>query len=415
MSDVWRYRFYQVQNGLAGYTSEQYLFDLPLNSATFSTVLQQSGTWSGTVQMTDSGVQRILANQPPLHTLEDRTAMYVELNGDLVFGGPLQQVSYDSITQTAKIQGMDWWGYFNQGRQISWNASYTNADQLLVAADLMNIAQGAASTASASPTVPLGFVTGGAVGVILGSVAAQALTGAYTSGVDVTVAWAQSANKSLGQAISDMAVAAFGFDWTIDVAYSGGVPTKTFNLWYPRAGRTQQQQITSGSSLMFNLGGTSGQKYTWPSGQVQPANVLFGAGSGAGNSAIASEAADPTLLAEGWPVLENNVSFTDVNSQSLLDSLTLATLNATKLPVSQPQIQYNAGSDSDQPLGAYAIGDDCRLMIPPDPYFPSGYDSEGGSSGENWWRVQQITTTVNDQGKSYSVITLGLPPIIPGT
>ena len=192
------------------------------------------------------------------------------------------------------------------------------------------------------------------------------------------------------------------------------MPQKTFNLWYPRAGRTQQAQQAAGSAVVFNLAGTSGQDYILPAGVTQAANALFGAGSGAGNATIASLAANPNLLSEGWPLMENSVSFTDVNSQALLDQITLAYLNQVQLPVAQPQVFYNPGSDSDQPLGTFAIGDDARLIIDPDDFFPNGYDSSGGEIGEQWWRVIQTQVSVNEEGKSQMLVIFGTPPVFPG-
>src|SRR5437879_6378290 len=103
MADTWRYRFYQMQNGQPGYTSEAHLFDLPLTGVSFSSVLQQVGQFSATVQMTSPDVQRALLGQP-LHLLEEKTAVYIELNGQLIWGGILQQVDYDSLTQTASLR-----------------------------------------------------------------------------------------------------------------------------------------------------------------------------------------------------------------------------------------------------------------------------------------------------------------------
>jgi hypothetical protein len=415
MADTWRYRFYQMQNGQPGFTSESHLFDLPMNQVTFTTILQNTGSWSGKLQATDPAVKGALAGLPPLHLLCDRTAVYVELNGQLVYGGILQQVSYDSLAQQITLQGMDWWGYFNNGRIINWNANYTGTDQLLIAADLMNIAQGAASSSAQTPALAANTVVAGSVGVLLGQIPTAALAGSYSSGNPQTQAWAASAYKPIGQAISDLGSSANGFDWTIDIAYVNGVPTKTFNLWYPRSGRTQQQQQTAGSAVTFDMGSSSGQKYVWVAGEIQTANILYGAGSGAGNTSITSEASAPVMWGQGYPLLQQSVSYTDILTQTLLDYVTQGNLIGLEYPVSQPQIQYNAGTDSNQPVGSYAIGDDVRLIIPPDPYFgTSGYDSEGTSTGEQWWRIQQVSVTVNDDGKSYQTLTLGTPPVFPG-
>ena len=413
MADVWRYHFYQMQNGLPGFLSETFLFDLPLSQVTFSTILQQPGQWTASLLMSDPGVQDALKDQPPLHLLCDRTVMYVELNGHIVYGGILQQTSFDNTTNQVQLNGTDWWGYFNNERLITWNASYTSTEQMLIVADLINIAQGNASSTHQTPNLAAGTIVGGNVGVALGPNATAALAGSFTSGVDLTIAWAASSFKQLGTAVSDLATSSIGFDWTIDVTDVAGVPTKTFEIWYPRAGRTQQQQLGAGYSVTIDMGSSSGISYTWPCGSNQPANVMYGAGSGSGNVAISSVASNPALLDQGWPLMENSVSYCDITSQSLLDTLTQTHLDAAEYPISLPVLVYAAGSDATMPLGSYAIGDDIRLIIPPDPYFPNGYDSEGINDGEQWWRIQQIAATVNDQGKSTVQLTLGTPPVVP--
>jgi hypothetical protein len=415
MADVWRYRMYAMSNGLPGFTSEKHLFDLPINGVTFSSKLNDVGQFQGTVQMTDPGVRAALIGQPSLDLLCERTALYVELNGNIVWGGVLQQAQYQSTLQQTQIVAQDWWGYWANMRIISWNSAYNGADQGLIAADLINIGQGNASSASQSPTIAAGYIVGGNVGVVLGAQTAKYLAGTAATGVDMIVGWAESGFKNIGSAISDTGTGANGFDWTIDCSYVGGVPTKTFNVWYPRAGRTFQTQQQSGAEVEFNLAGASGQDYTWMAGQTPAANVMFAAGSGSGNTAIASVASNPDLLDVGWPLMENSTSFTDVISQAQLDAITLAYLNQVQYPVRQPQITYNVGADSDQPLGSFAIGDDCRLVIAPDAYFQNGYDSARGNYGEVWWRIIEVDTTVNDDGKSNMVVTLGVPPILAGT
>lgn len=385
---------------------------MPVNTVQFSSKLGDIGQLTGTIQTSDATVQTAYAVSLPWHLLCERTAVYVDLNGELVWGGLLIQAKYQRSLHQVDIICQDWWGYLLNSRIITWNAAYNGSDQLLVAADLVNIAQGKQSS---DGTVPLGFVQGGNVGITLGSIAQKALNGTYTSGVAVTASWPSSAYKNVGQAISDMGTAVNGFDWTIDVAYNtNNVPTKTFNLWFPRAGRTQQQQATAGTAVSFYLGGNSAQDYLWTTGQTTPGNVLFAAGSGTGNVAVGAEAAAPELLQQGWPVLEESVSFTDISDQTLLDNVALAYLNQIMYPVAQPEIYYSCGTDSDQPLGSYSMGDDARLIIDPDDYFPLGYDSEGNQEGEEWWRIVQWTVNVNDDGKSYNDILFAVPVQVAG-
>ncbi len=418
MADVWRYRFYQMQNGQQGFTSETHLFDLPVNTATFTSKIGAVGQIAGTVQMSDPTVQAALLGQPSFDLLCERTAVYVELNGDLVWGGILQQANYVASKRQMRIQGQDWWGYFANNRNLSWNASYAGADQLHVAADVINCAMGAPYSASgagnfqiAGYTPTFTGVVGGNVGIVFGTSTRNALGGSHQSGVLVTQAWQASSAKAVGQIISDLGSAANGFDWTIVVSYDAtGAPKKTFNLWYPRTGRTWQEQTLYGSTVVFSVPGSSGQDYQWPTGQDKPCNSLLVSGSAAGGNAVQVEISDPSMLDTGWPLLEDNTSFADVSDPNVLGQVGTGVLNQRKLPIRLPQIQYNAGSESDQPLGSFALGDDARVIIAPDPYFQNGYDSARGNYGEVYWRVVQQQVTVNDDGKSNMLLTFALPP-----
>lgn len=413
MADVWRYRFFQMANGQPGFTTEAHLFDLPLSKVTFNTKLNDVGSWSATVAQSDPAVQRILANQPPWHLLCERTAFYIELNSQIVFGGILTQSTYQRSSHTTQLQGTDWWGYFDQSRLVSWDSSYTNVDELLVAADLFNIALGAASSSASVPVIPAGRA-GGNVGVALGPNATAALAGTVTSGQVVTQAYAHTNYQNVGQAIADLSTGDIGFDWTVTCAYdSNGNPTKTWELWYPRAGRTWQSQLAAGAAVLFHA--YSADDYTWPTGETQPSNTFSAAGSGNNSTSVDSTASAPDLIAAGWPLLENSGSYTEVATQATLDAIVRAQLNDTKLPIAQPTMTLPIGSAARQPIGSFAIGDDARLLIDADDYFPAGYDSAGGAYGNRYWRVVQIDGTVPDEGRAQMTITFAIPPTIPGS
>jgi hypothetical protein len=422
MADVWRLLFYQMSNGEPHFTFEVPLFQVAGNSLTFSSKLNDVGQMSATIQQSDPGIVAAMKGLSPWHLLDERTSVYIDLNGRLVWGGILQQSSYQRSKHQTKIQAQEFWGYWMSNRLITWNASYTNVDQLFVAADLMNIAEGGGSIHTV-PNIASGTVVGGNIGILQGQQAIAALASTRLSGVLVTVAYPATSLKQVGQAITDLATSSVGFDHSIDVGYADsyilatygvglGQPYKLFNLWYPRAGRTAQQQKTSGAQVIFHMRGLSGQDYVWNAGAVASANTVFGAGSGAGSTAITSTAANASLLTQGWPLTEAGVSWTDINDQNLLNHMTAAYLAQIQMPVAQPVIYYDPGENSDAPLGSFAMGDDCRVIIEPDDYFPNGYDSEGSGLGQQFWRIIAWQVNVTEQGRSQMQVTLGVPPVI---
>lgn len=387
-TDQWRYLFYAMQNGTPNFTSEVLLFALPMNSVSFTSKLNASGTFTGTCNLADPTVEKLLLGQPTFDLLCGKTAIYVELNGVLVWGGMLQTAKYQASSRQVQLGGVDWWAYFAQ-RIISWNASYSAQDQLFIASDLINQAQA---------------VVGGNVGVVVPT--------AGTSGVNLTVSYLATDFKQISGAVNDIATNATGFDWSIDVQYVAGVPTKQFNLWFPRRGRTQQQQQAAGSAVTFVLNGASGQDYIWPADSSLQAITTYGSGAGGAGTGISSTASDPNVLNAGWPLLEDTISRADISQQSLLDAIVKGYQHGMEYPITLPEITYNVGAGSDQSIGTFTVGDDCRLIISPDAYFSAGYDSAVNPGV--WWRICQLDVKVADQGLSQAHIVFARPPFIVG-
>jgi hypothetical protein len=255
---------------------------------------------------------------------------------------------------------------------------YVNTDVLAVAEALINLAQSS---------------TGGNLGVTVP---------AARSGQLVTVAYNPTQLAQVGQAIQTLASqgGVLGFDFMIDVGYdNNGHPAKELTLSAPRRGRPAPT-----SQVAFAHPGSGMVKYVWPNDATAAANIVYGVGPlGPAAGPLRSTQSDPSQITAGYPLLEGVFNRSDVYSVSLLTELTIAELNAVKVPVALPALTTTLDCP-DPPLSTYDVGDDVRVMIAPDWRFSQGFDG--------WLRIVSRAVAVSDEGVSTVTNTLDLPPAL---
>jgi hypothetical protein len=326
--------------------------------------------------MADQRVQTALLGTP-IANWPARTAIYIDLNGTLVWGGIVYTVKFDSPSATVTIGGNDFWSYFSQCRRIITDLSYTSIDTVELASAFINLAQ---------------EYPGGDIGVTVPTI---------TSGVYVNYSVSGSQYTQIGQAMQNVAQQSgqLGFDYMIDVAYdSNGIPQKFFNPAYPRRGR-----IAGSTGLVFDVGSTYCNGYSWPIDGSTAANTVYGVGNGTGDSALRQTAAYEAAIDGGYPLLEDSVSRTDITDPTILAEITLAYLATKSLPIALPVLTFSLDMP-DPVFGSWIVGDDVRIVIAPDEFFTSGLDE--------YWRITQYQATVNDDGVSTVALTLSLPPLV---
>lgn len=339
--------------------TDQVLAELPLTGVSFSRELNTAGSFQGNMLLSDyrEDVYALADN-----TVPGRTSVYVDRDGVLLWGGILWGRSYDSASQSIQFQAREFESYFEKRRILtSYSASVT--EQFTVAETLVNQIQGLAS----------------------GDLGITVVRNPTNSGVTVTKVYNGYEQKPLNEALYELSRAEDGFDWNIDVAYtSTGAITKTLNLNYPRRGRVWTPGSTTIPVLEFP-GNIVEYKYPEEGGSI--ANVMLGVGAGNGETKLLSTQTDATQLANGWPRLEQSVSMTDYQIQSLLDEITLGKLEAQKNPVVVIDCVTEAWNDP--VVGSFVQGDDVRLRIT-DARFPNTLDVTR--------RIAKYTVTPGESG-----------------
>lgn len=365
------------------------LAELPLKKVTFDSKLNDIGSLSGSLPMADSQVTKL---QPWSNTPGGRTALYVDRQGVLVWGGIVVTRRYSggsnapggSGAYMLDIGASEMFWYFRDKRAITADVTFTNIEQLTIATNLINTAQAVAS----------------------GNIGASVLS-INPSGTSVlrTQTWRGSDRKKVGQALMDTAVLDNGFDWQLRIGYGlagqpAGVPGKQLALGYPRLGNPF---TTSG--WVFEFPGNI-VDYSWPEDSALQAVTAYVQGTGSGAAMIQSSNTVTSLLDAGYPLLEEVFAAKDQVDPNAIAARAVSFAKAYSNPVTLPQLLVRA--DMDPVLGSYSVGDDCLLRLT-SPQFPA---VAGGPGYTGFWRIIQMQVQPQDDGQPERVtLTLGAIPV----
>lgn len=342
------------------------LAELPLSDVQFDLTLNGAGSFSATMPLRD---KRISAVGPIAATEPSRTALYVDRDGVLVWGGILWTRQYSNSTGLLTIGGNEFWSYFRR-RFISVNYLVTAADQLHIAQDLCAGAQ-------SDPH--------GNIGVTVG---------AETSGILRDYTSYSYELKPVAEAVEELSQLDRGFDFAIDVQYVAGVPTQTLNLGYPRRGRA-----AAANNLIFTAPGNI-VEFDWDEDGTAQSTYLYVQGVGEGDSMIRSIVSAPDMLDAGYPRLDGSIALKDATDQTTANDRARAESAATKVAVTVPKITVRGNVEP--VLGSYVVGDDIRIAIEPgNPRFPAGLDTVQ--------RITQISVQPQDSNTAETVtLSLGV-------
>lgn len=369
MATQYRYLFADLR-------TNDILAELPLTRVNFTQVLNSSGSFSGTILGSDA---RELGYDITASTEPARTAIYVDRDGVLIWGGVIWLRTWDSDTQHFTFQAREFMSYFER-RRITDTYVYEDQDQLFVAQDLIDIAQS---------------VTGGDIGVVVPN---------NTSGVLVTRVYFDYERKDFAGAIKDLSNQQDGFDVNIDVAYDSLLePRKYLRTDYPQRGITYN--ASNPDALVFEFPGNI-VTYEWPDDGAQVANTMYGIGPNSNEAKLLATAVSPTdQIAAGWPLLEDSVSYTDQYDPDLLYQQTLGEVTARQVSVVTPKIVVPAYAEP--VLGSYKTGDECLLRITDD-RFPN--DGSGYGLAQVY-RIVSISVEPGEDGPERVTLVLTPPTL----
>ncbi len=340
--------------------------ELPLSIRTFGGVLNGAGAFNAAlpVEVATAALHRSA-------TIPERTIVYVDRDGVLLDGFIIWTRSRKP-SQPMSIAGASIPSYFKRNAIVA-NLTYAATDQFAIARGIIDHLQSQA---------------GANIGIV---------TGSATSGVTRDRRYYGYERKNVGDAVAELAAVENGFDWSIDVAWSAGVPVKTLNLSYPRRGR-----IAGSTGVVFAT-----QKnildYEFVEDGTRSARTVDALGAGDGADMRISTAADTALLDAGYPLTRETISHKDVTVQATLDAHATAAMRARATTPTFLSLTVDP-NDIDAGLGTWIVGDDVLVQIT-DEHFPVQADGTAGYSA--YHRILAYEVDVPDTGPETVRVTLG--------
>jgi hypothetical protein len=360
MATTYRYLF-------ANLLTNEIIAELPLTGVSFTQQLNQAGTLQGHLLLSGVSTPEFNVNAS---TIPGKTAIYVDRDGDLVWGGIIWSRTYNSTSQVLTLTAREFESYFER-RRVTATQAFTNTDQLVIARTLVDDAQN---------------VTYGDIGVIVGT---------ETSGVLIDRVYYDYELKGVYQAVQDLSRADNGFDFNIKVEYDivTNEPKKTLILGYPRSGTVYD--INDPQALVFVFPAGNIVEYEYPEDGSIAANTIYGLGAGSNDGKLIETGQDTSRFAEGWALLEDQANYSDITDATLLQELATGQALAVSYPPTTIKIVVPAYVVPE--FGDYNIGDDARLIIT-DERFPSTLDEV--------YRIVALNVQPGENGPERVTLTL---------
>lgn len=370
------FRYVTTRIYQSGSTPNQILSELPFTDVSYTSQLNSVGTFQGSVLL--SGFNTTNQNVYD-GTVPGKTILWVLYTDPVsnasvpVWSGVIWAREYDSDSQTLSISAQEMMSLYSH-RRISVTKDYGNTfyDPAYIAYQLMQYTEG---------------VTQGKTGLTYNTATTTYRTKKIYEAYEL---------KSVYQAIKDLS-ASF-FDFKIAPLVSNGNLINRFYIGQ-RNGTLGVEYTTS--DLLASVFQFPGNviEYKFPEDASSAANKLYGIGYGSNTTQLKAVFADATRFADGFTLLEDTASYTDVADQELLDDLTKGQLKAISYPPTTIEVVVAPYVDPIYP--SYNIGDQVRLDIKDD-YFPNGV-SFGATDP---LRIVAITVAPGENGPSRVTLTL---------
>lgn len=316
------------------------LAEIPMSGGKWSRVLGGTGTFGGNVPLgipAFSGVDLIRATAP------NKTCLYVDRDGELLWGGIIWGRQYDSETNKLTITAVEFFSYFVK-RVLAVASSTLFATTGVDAFDMMR-----------AFVTYVQSETGGNLGIVMDAV---------DSGVLHDRSWEAYEFKEIGEAMTQLSQVIPNFDFEIGVRYDvNHLPQKFLGLYYPRMGRASHL-----SNAKWEKPGNI-RKYSFVEDGTKQAVRTWATGAGEGPSMKTARWTETHVLDEGYPLLEQAVDYKDVSRQTTLDAHAKGDGKAVQYPASL--LTMSVDSVAQPVFGEWKEGDDALVSITDD-RFPDG-------------------------------------------
>lgn len=345
--------------------TDQVIAELPLQQVQYERVLSGIGTLTAFLPLNDE----TLPLDPITATVGGRTALYVDRDGVIVWGGIIwtRRPAAGGVT----IQAAEFLSYY-QHRYITQTLSTVAAnvtdtdlvpDGQVLYTDQKGIMWSLFRWAAISP--------GGDIRIDINSLAGLG------DGIIREATYFGYERPELFATMQQLSQADDGFDFAIEVGWnpvSNNQPPTRYRrarTYFPQRGRS-----AADSGLVFSKGGPAASivAYDWPEDWTSVADRTHALGDGEGEARLIAQADDTDLLTSGWPLLEAVETYSGVTQLPTLQGHANADINARSGAALAPT--FDVLCDADPPFGTYTEGDTAIFSIAPEPRFPDGIDVE---------------------------------------
>ena len=325
--------------------TDSVLAEVSLSGVRFSKVLNDSGTFDGTLTIDRNLLDRGLSAYDL--TTPCRRCIYAIRDGVPTWGGIIWTRSYDSANGQVKISGADFWSYYDHRKIMqvlpAEPVAYDAVAHLSSTTGLVD------QNAIVRSFIQLGNLhTNGEINIELDTSLSGILRERTYEGYELT---------SMGEGLRQLANVINGPDIAFDVSsYLDGSPKRILRIGTPLIGQ-------QGSPHVWEYGGNI-QHYIWPSDGSKMATRVYAVGNGIEKGTPIAVSEEQERYALGWPLLESEHGYTTVSNTSVLQAHADADQVASRAPVALPQLTVRG--DLPPTLGTYGLGDDAVVIIQDD-------------------------------------------------
>ncbi|MGW1998158.1 hypothetical protein [Embleya sp. NPDC001921] len=316
--------------------TDRTLARLAVDNLRFGRKISGSETISGAVPISSARVASAVSE-----LAADRTAVYVYDDRDVVCGGLLNSPPEESRGsrggETWSFSAATWEDYLDQVVISTDLDTLTSVDQLDIARTLVSHMQ-------EDPHANIGIEMG------------AEMSGTLRDRTE----YLASANKSYGEALSELGLVQGGFEWTIDTYLdpATGGRHRYLRLGTPTIGQSVSAHLLSGDDIQ-----------SWSLPAVSVAGTRFrargGTPQGTGGTEqqpLLSEVYEATaLLDAGYPRIDVVTDYSTISEQDTLEERAQADMVRGLMPPRVPKVSINLQRNSISPL---ALGDTVRIRIP---------------------------------------------------
>ncbi len=282
------------------------LGDVPLYGTTFNKQLNGAGSFQGTFRLgTTVNNDTLLLNA----TTPCKTALYIERNGTIIWGGIIWTRTYESQGGSVQITGQTFESYFDRVAATN-HIIQQNVEQVALFKNIIDQMQ-----AQSQSNIGLTYAS------------------LPSTGITRTVLLPGYEFHMYEEAIQQLLNAVDSFEYTINVTPSAtpDVPNKVITVGYPTLNSTITDQY-------YDFPGTV-RNYWWPETSSEGGTKFAGRGYGSGNLAPTAIVIDGTAIAAGYPSLWKVTSYNNIADPVLLDNKVRKDALAYALPLSNPTFE----------------------------------------------------------------------------